>query len=227
MNGWKKLALWPIAFAAIAQSLGGCSCFQPSVSTYSVNSPPALSQPQLGPQIEPIPEPDGAVNDPTFGPEFSQPAPARRIPVPESPTEELEGPVIVPFGQAPEGRIELEVTADASRLVGEAATFRLTIRNTSGETLEELVVSSEFDEALVFPGREEKQVQQVVERLDAGQRREIALSLVSREAGRHCAYFAIRLDGDELAWKSVCVQFGPAQQEANTILPWRWSWWGR
>lgn len=235
MNSWKRIALLPLLLVVIAQSLGGCACLWPSTPTYSVSDPPALSpynQPLLGPQIEPIPEPGGLMDAPTLGPGFEQPLPdPGTLETPTPAEEDFQGPSIVPFGETldetPAAEIELDVSHAATQQVGETVTFTVEIRNNSSAVLDEVIVSCEFDDALVFPGREEKLVQQNLGGLGAGQSREIALSLVSREAGRHCAYFAVRTRDEELAWKSACVQFAPAGQGTNRPPRWRWSWWGR
>jgi len=237
MHRLHRVALWSIGLVWAAHLLGGCACFTPGTPTYSVNDPPALSpyrQPLLGPNIEPIPQPQGGVFDsPTMAPQFQPPV---RSAPDANPADEpfrgdgLDGPSFVPSvpsDQSPTSGVELNVTSDGSQRAGEAATFRITIRNTGRAPIEDLTVVCEFDEALVFPGREEKQVQQMLGRLESGQQREMPLSLVGQEIGRHCAYFSIRSGERELAWKSACVEFGGQQQSQRATAPGLWSWWGR
>jgi hypothetical protein len=99
------------------------------------------------------------------------------------------------------------VRAAETKEVGRAVTFYLTIWNPGDEPLDEVVIESDFDEPLVFPGRAEKRVTQSVGRLGPRESREMALTLVGERPGRHCARFTVTIEGREAVWKSVCVEF--------------------
>lgn len=108
------------------------------------------------------------------------------------------------------GRTEviLHVTAPERRNVGEAAVFTVVIRGGTGLEASGLVIEADFDEALTFPGHNEKRVRQPLGQLTAGGSREISLALTGRQAGRHCVRFSVLSGaGEVLVSRSSCVQF--------------------
>lgn len=194
----------------------------------SPRAQPLATAPERG-AIEPEPEvlPYQA-NRNAAPPPASDPPPRpveQREPLPESHGPQLRVPSVP---DAP--LVTLDVRADERRQTGSLATFRLMLRNAGTQPLKDLNIVSEFDEALVFPGRTEKQVAQQIDQLEAGESREIALSLTSQEIGRHCARFAVTRtvspdeseeDGsptgpEELAFRTACVDF--VARQANITL---------
>lgn len=141
----------------------------------------------------------------------------RQLPKAES------APQIVPSEVTVPPSLELLVSSPARKQVGGTATFYLTLTNSGDRPLERLAVRCGFDEALVFAGSEKREVLQRVERLAAGESKELALSLVATSAGSHCCRFVVtRREGNddvELASKQVCVEFVTRHVEIDIVGP--------
>jgi uncharacterized repeat protein (TIGR01451 family) len=119
--------------------------------------------------------------------------------------------------------LELTVDAPVRKAPGGTVTYRATLRNTGDRALEALVVHCRFDEALVFAGSDRREVVQRIDRMPAGESRELALSLTSDQIGAHCCQFVVtRKEGDseiELAFRQVCVEFALRRVEIDIVGP--------
>lgn len=170
-------------------------------------------QPQMG-QPTPVPANIPPIPDenpqPTFEDTFSAPVPveSNRVPAPlELPSSEsypseaevnpnvqpprLEAPTIVPQAVTVPPTLSLTVNAPENNLVGEVSVFQVTLRNTGDQAAEDVVIESRFEEAFVFPGSSDRQVNQSIGTLGPGDSREIKLSLQSDRAGHHCVEFSL------------------------------------
>jgi hypothetical protein len=119
--------------------------------------------------------------------------------------------------------LELTVIAPGRKAPGGTATYRVTLRNTSDQPLENLVVRCQFDEALVFSGSDRREVVRRIERLPASESKEMALSLTSDKAGSHCCWFVVsRSEGGsdvEMVSRQVCVEFVTRHVEIDVLGP--------
>ncbi|MGE5191738.1 MAG: hypothetical protein ACM3U2_04505, partial [Deltaproteobacteria bacterium] len=119
--------------------------------------------------------------------------------------------------------LELTVTAPTRRAPGGTATYRVTLRNAGDRPQEGLVVHCRFDDALIFSGSDRREVVQRIDRLPAGESKELALSLTSDQIGSHCCRFVVtRDDGGnevELASRQVCVEFVTRHVEIEIVGP--------
>jgi hypothetical protein len=122
---------------------------------------------------------------------------------------------VEPRDRVADNGLQLEIDVDAQKQVGSGATFRLTLHNVGDIAAENVVLETDFDDPLIFPGRPEKKVRRSVGTLAAGETREILLTLVSRKIGQGCARFSVIVNGMETVWKSVCVEFIKRQLEVN------------
>ena len=104
-------------------------------------------------------------------------------------------------------QLELTVKVDKQKQAGSSVTYQLTVQNLGQKPVEKIVVESEFDDALVFPGKIEKKVSRTLGRLAAQDSLVLALTLHSDVPGLHCCRFSVTSDGLEAVWKLVCVEF--------------------
>ncbi|MBW3542441.1 MAG: hypothetical protein KY476_19420 [Planctomycetes bacterium] len=148
-----------------------------------VQTPPGL--PTLDPAIAPLPD-----DEPSPGPAF----PELDEPVPDAGT-----------GREPD--VGLTVSAPERRRVGENAAFVMVVENRSRTAIDGLTIEATFDEALALPGREDRRVVRSLDPIEPGGTQEVTLTLVAREAGRHCASFLVTRGETEVGWKRVCVEF--------------------
>ncbi|HCO27184.1 MAG TPA: hypothetical protein DIT97_30825, partial [Gimesia maris] len=105
------------------------------------------------------------------------------------------------------------------RQLGSGATFYLIIKNASDRSVRNVLLECEFDAALMFPGRREKKIGQRLGTLQPGESKEISLTLFSDVLGSHCCRFRALADGDELVWKSVCVEYEKKQLDLSVVGP--------
>ena len=166
---------------------------------FTPTTPVTPTSPPEGPQLMPIEADDRGV-EPSSGTE--SPPPQKTSP------PQVEGP-----------RLDLEVEAPSGRQVGAGATFQLTVRNSGKADAVEVAVDCEFDDAFVFPGRQEKRVRQTLGRLPAGESSHMALTLSSQREGQHCCRFSVVNRGVEAVWKSVCVTYSDKQLDVSIIGP--------
>lgn len=116
-------------------------------------------------------------------------------------------------------RLEMTVDVIPKRQLGSGATFYLIIKNVSDRSVRNVLLECEFDNALLFPGRREKKIGQRLGTLQPGESKEISLTLYSDSLGSHCCRFRASADGEELVWKSVCVEYEKKQLDLSVIGP--------
>ena len=129
------------------------------------------------------------------------------------------GPAIIPQNVIVPAKLELEVLVAERKQVGSGVTFRLVIRNAGDEAADDVAIDSEFGEALVFPGQRDKKVRQNLGRLTPGETKEVALTLVSDEIGRHHCRFTVTSQDVESVWKTVFVEFLPKRLDIEIVGP--------
>ena len=185
---------------------------------------PAVAPEKIKPgEVESLPQPGDLeklhprINDPTFELPDKNFVPKRSVPdgIEDAPI----GPRIIPQGVSVPARLELTVGAPERKQVGSGASFLLTVKNSGDETAENVVVDCDFDDNLVFPGSDEKQIKQTLGRLVPGETKEVGLTLVSDQLGKHSCRFTVTSDDLEKVWKSVAVEFLPKQLELSIIGP--------
>ena len=116
-------------------------------------------------------------------------------------------------------RLEMTVDVIPKRQLGSGATFYLIIKNVSDRSVRNVLLECEFDNTLLFPGRREKKIGQRLGTLQPGESKEISLTLYSDSLGSHCCRFRASADGEELVWKSVCVEYEKKQLDLSVIGP--------
>lgn len=132
-------------------------------------------------------------------------------------------PKIEPDDVAPRSNVELTVAAPSRKQVGSAATYRVSLLNTSDQALEEVAVHCKFDDKLIFPGSDKHEVHQTLGRLLPNESKELVLSLVSHEVGSRCCWFTAKArsgeESKELTAKEVCIEFVTRQLEIDLLGP--------
>lgn len=236
MNSRSIAALRWVGLSSLLVLAAGCAGVTGGPSSpWSVYDPPWLSpwnQSTRYPPAGESPTPSRSpvqLGSPGAAPAGEQPA------LPDEPP--ADGPTLLPRQQEPgaagdadrtppapqteraAGRLELDIEAPASEQVDSGVTFRLTVRNAADVPVAGVVVECEFDDALVFPGREEKKVVQALERIPAGASRQLALTLFSRQTGEHCVRFTVTVGGAEAVWKSVCIDFTEKRLDVTLLGP--------
>lgn len=103
--------------------------------------------------------------------------------------------------------LNLVVKAPRQRPVGDTVTFDVVVRNDSTEPMSNVLVNVEFEDALVFPGREEKQVKKSLGQLTPGQSREMRLTLASNRLGQHECRFTVSADEIDPLEHTAKVEF--------------------
>ncbi|MFO1023481.1 MAG: hypothetical protein U0903_22720, partial [Planctomycetales bacterium] len=93
--------------------------------------------------------------------------------------------------------VQMTVTAEPMRYVGSPIEYRLSIRNASPHAADKVEVLCEFDPGLNLPGKSERAAVQKLGELEAGETREIDLTLTAAAPGRKTCRFSIK--GDNLA----------------------------
>lgn len=130
---------------------------------------------------------------------------------PASPPKKSQG--------APTTAVTLNVTAPSRMQRGSQATFIATITNKGNAAAEGLELESRLDKGLEFPGSKDRAVHRPIASLEAGKSRTVSLTLQCRETGKHCAEFALKTNGRELVWKSVCLEVVEPVYGVKLILP--------
>jgi hypothetical protein len=81
----------------------------------------------------------------------------------------------------------------------------------------------QFDDALVFSGSDRREVVQGIERLPAGESKDMALSLTSDKTGSHCCWFMVTREEAgsdvEMVSRQVCVEFVTRHVEIDVVGP--------
>ncbi|WP_145451345.1 COG1361 family protein [Gimesia panareensis] len=162
------------------------------------------------------PQPRDLPEDIPSRPRLETPQPQTRG-KPETTPQRPSGPMMTPPAQA--GPLEMTVDVIPKRQLGSGATFYLIIKNTSNQSVRNVLLECEFDSALLFPGRREKKIGQRLGTLQPGESKEINLTLYSDTLGNHCCRFRAMAEGEELVWKSVCVEYVKKQLELSVIGP--------
>lgn len=103
--------------------------------------------------------------------------------------------------------LSLQITAPRQRPVGGTVTFDVLARNDGNAPLSNVVIRVEFEEALVFPGSDEKRLQKNLGALDPGQSRDLRLTLASNRLGKHVCRFWVQADGVEAREHAATVEF--------------------
>jgi hypothetical protein len=106
-------------------------------------------------------------------------------------------------------KITLQVAAPSRKQVGSFATYKVTVRNSGDQEEEDLSVHCCFEEPLFFPGKDDGDVWQKIDRLLPGETKDLSVSLRCNEVGSHCCQFAVTAGekNTELASRSVCIEF--------------------
>lgn len=117
------------------------------------------------------------------------------------------------------GPLELSVDVIPKRQLGSGATFYVIAKNVGDRAVRNVLVECEFDTEFLFPGRREKKIGQRLGTLQPGESKEISLTLYSDALGSHCCRFKAIVDGEELVWKSVCVEYEKKQLDLSVIGP--------
>ena len=133
----------------------------------------------------------------------------------------LDGPTFPGIEPAAKGKVDLQVRSPAKGRIGSQITYELTVRNGTGTDLEDVVVESEFDASLKFPGSHEKRVRQSIGQMSPGEMRSMALTLIADEPGSCCCRFSVASRGVESAWKSVCTAVSSREVELKLVGPMR------
>ncbi|MBM80428.1 MAG: hypothetical protein CMJ78_07535 [Planctomycetaceae bacterium] len=205
----------------------GCASMMPNSSHWRLGrSDGLLPEPKLG-QTEPlgddVPFPitgkdeqkrEAFVQIPSTNDEPSDADPENEVTLPQ-----LSQPMITPGDITVPAVLDLQISAPSRKQVGSGITYRLVIHNTGDEPADGIVIESEFDKALVFPGRNEKRARQKLASIPSGSTRELALTLVCSQTGRQCCRFRILRDGEEVVWKEVCVDFLEPMLDVDLVGP--------
>lgn len=184
---------------------------------------PATSQPQE--DLFSVPESVDRIQPPQSKdlPEEIKPQPQLKVPdlqsrmQPKSVPKRQSGPMMT--APSASGPLEMSVEVIPKRQLGSGATFYLIIKNISDRSVRNVLMECEFDAALLFPGRREKKIGQRLGTLQPGESKEISLTLYSDTLGNHCCRFRAIADGQELVWKSVCVEYEKKQLDLSVIGP--------
>lgn len=115
--------------------------------------------------------------------------------------------------------LNLDVRGQRQRPVNGTATFDVIVRNNGTETIKGVSINVEFDEALVFPGREEKRLKKDLGQLLPGQSREMRLTLVSGQLGKHGCRFSVSADGVAAIERQAMVEFINPKLQVELIGP--------
>ena len=238
LQRFHRLALRVVLLAAVCLLISGCMRASRAPITPPHWMAPPAGDPFLSPQPElgqPTPVPGGLAPVPDDNPQptFGAPTPVEteRVPTPVdlpplesdypvNPNVEpprLEAPTIVPQAVTVPPTLGLTVSSPEENLVGKVTVFEVTVQNTGDQAAEDVVIESRFEEGLKFPGSTDRQVNQTVGTLAAGESRDLKLSLTSDRAGYHCVEFSLIAKGAKAVTKKVCVQYRDAavSLEAN------------
>ena len=151
--------------------------------------------------------------------------------VPKSDTEKSAGPSLgfealpppsdfVPDDSASNGSpLNLKIKGQRQRPVGGTVTFDVVARNDGTETMANVLVNVEFEDALVFPGSEERRLKKNLGQLLPGQSREMRLTLTSSRLGQHECKFSVTADGIDPIQQTAKVDFIDAKLLVRLVGP--------
>lgn len=258
-HGLQRFCLSGLLLAGLMALAGGCMPIPraPQTPPHWMGSPPVPQadpflnaqpgvvpqQPTLAPQeLGPVPDESP---QPTFDDGYSDPVPVesfRPVPLdlpmgepelyfnPNVQPPRLEAPRIVPQEVTVPPALRLEVKGPEQKMVGEVSVFEITLRNTGDQRALDVVIESRFEDGLIFPGSNDKHVNQTIGTLSAGESRNLKLSLRSDRAGHHCVEFSLKAKDAKPITKKVCVEYrdssvslevnGPAKRMVGGHAEW-------
>lgn len=103
--------------------------------------------------------------------------------------------------------LNLEIKSQRQRPVGGTVTFDVVARNDGSEALDDVTIHVEFEDALVFPGSEERRLKKNLGQLLPGQSREMRLTLMSNRLGQHQCKFSATADNIDSQEQTAKVEF--------------------
>lgn len=115
--------------------------------------------------------------------------------------------------------LNLKIKGQGQRPVGGTVTFDIVVRNDSSETMVNVLVNVEFEDALVFPGSEERRLKKNLGQLLPGQSREMRLTLTSSRLGQHECKFSVTADGIDPIEQTAKVEFIDAKLLVRLVGP--------
>ena len=115
--------------------------------------------------------------------------------------------------------LNLQIKGQRQRPVGGTVTFELSVRNDGMETLTNVLVNVEFEDALVFPGSDERRLKKNLGQLLPGQTRDLRLTLTSSRLGQHECQFSVTADSIELIERTSRVEFIDAKLLVRLVGP--------
>ena len=115
--------------------------------------------------------------------------------------------------------LNLKIKGQRQRPVGGTVTFDVVVRNDGTETMANVLVNVEFEDALVFPGSEERRLKKNLGQLLPGQSREMRLTLTSSRLGQHECKFSVTADSIDPIEKTTKVEFIDAKLLVRLIGP--------
>ena len=128
------------------------------------------------------------------------------------------GPELDPR-QSVRAEIDLQIEVADRTQVGSRATFNITVRNLTDQSVENVIVEADLDRPLVFPGHREKRIRRTLGTIAPRASREFKVMLTSEQQGTHCARFTVTVAGEEAAWKEVCVKYVVRELEVSIVSP--------
>ena len=137
------------------------------------------------------------------------------------PAPKASGPSLgfEPLAAPNDSALSFDVRGQRQRPVDGVATFDVTVRNNGTEIINGVLVNVEFDEAFVFPGREEKRLKKDLGRLLPGQSREMRLSLASHQLGKHGCRFSVTAEGIAAIEREMSVEFINPKLQVELVGP--------
>lgn len=115
--------------------------------------------------------------------------------------------------------LNLKIKGQGQRPVGGTVTFDVVVRNDSSETMVNVLVNVEFEDAFVFPGSEERRLKKNLGQLLPGQSREMRLTLTSSRLGQHECKFSVTADGIDPIEQTAKVEFIDAKLLVRLVGP--------
>ncbi len=115
--------------------------------------------------------------------------------------------------------LNLKIKGQGQRPVGGTVTFDVVVRNDGTETMANVLVNVEFEDALVFPGSEERRLKKSLGQLLPGQSREMRLTLTSSRLGQHECKFSVTADGSDPIEQTAKVEFIDAKLLVRLVGP--------
>lgn len=115
--------------------------------------------------------------------------------------------------------LKLNVTSKSKRPLGEPVTFDVVVTNESDEVMKDVVIDVDFDRHLIFPGRDEKQLQKHIGELMPGESQKMLLTLVSDSLGQHDCHFEVSAAGFAAAKQTAQVTYAEPKLKLQLVGP--------